>query len=199
MDNEDTRNLSLGKVPPKGKKSHQILGIKQVSSCTLLMSGESQRILAYTRQASSWHRPTNQALINIKVAKDFQLRLHSSFHLAPMSASFLLVNQQSLADIIRYAKHLGDQLVLEKSVRPSHLSLSFTLWWYHYSNPSWSAGLKISPRYNGKRRQVVNFLQAFKPDENRTRHRMVRQISALALGRTGSPSVSLEPSENHHA
>lgn len=54
MDREDIRNLSLGKVPPKRKKSHQIWGTKQGQSRACAMSGESLSswMLAYTKQTS---------------------------------------------------------------------------------------------------------------------------------------------------
>lgn len=131
MDHEDTKNLSLRKVTPKGMKGNQILRIKQGQSHALPMSGESlkSRILAQTRQASSQHRPTYQALINMEVARP----IFPSIWLQYLLPTYWEIN--SLQQSYSMCRTSWRQISLrEVHGKCSLLSSSGILMRYHYAN-----------------------------------------------------------------
>lgn len=79
-----------------------------------------------------------------------------------MSASYLLVNQQSLADIVLCVKHFEGQLVLEKSPREMEYFIFHLFWGIAIQILVYQLGIKIFSRCNVKRRQAVSVLQASK-------------------------------------
>lgn len=132
-----------------------------------------------SHQVSIFITQANRPGINKRGAgKLFSAQTWPSFCLAPMSAAYLLVNQQSLAEIVLCAKHLGGQLVLERSVRNGVFYLYLSSFWSIATQmPVDQLSLKISPRYDGKRWLALNLLQASRPRENRTRPRVVWVVS----------------------
>lgn len=141
-----------GKGATKKQERPPDSGDKQDQLRTLAMSGESLNswILVHTRWASSSHRPTHQALINMEPANYFQLRPDLPFICLrccclPASKSTVFSRH------VLCAKHLGGQLVLERSVRNGVFYLYLSSFWSIATQmPVDQLSLKISPRYNGK-------------------------------------------------
>lgn len=146
------------------------------------------------------HHPAqaNKPIINKhRGGKWLSAQTHPSFHLTPVSAFYRVINQVFSRHYSMYQTSWGPISFGKVHENSSILSSSLRLLRYHYSNAGWSAGLKISPMYNGKRRQAVNLLQASKPCENRTRLGWSGWFLLLSFGRKESPPVFFEPFENH--